>query len=120
MRTSDSLHFCAWLLVVQLLVEDVLPISTDICKTERQPSTDSRPPSLKLSPAELSLGLQVKLHPWFADLNWGSLSRNKAAFIPALENDTDVSYFLSRKPVSQPLCILRQAAGLQKGCAPCT
>ena len=43
--------------------------------------------------------MQVKLHPWFADLNWGSLSRTKAAFIPALESETDVSYFEARKPV---------------------
>ena len=43
---------------------------------------------------------EVKLHPWFADLNWNTLARSKAAFIPTLDSETDVSYFQSRKPVS--------------------
>ena len=53
----------------------------------------------------------MKLHPWFADLNWSTLARSKAAFIPSLESDTDVSYFQSRKPVSlrsqRMLCLLQ-------------
>ena len=41
---------------------------------------------------------QIKLHPWFQGLDWTSLARTKAAFIPAVENETDTSYFFD-KPV---------------------
>eukprot|EP00887_Chlorella_sp_A99_P007617 scaffold20.g7617.t1 len=43
---------------------------------------------------------EVKLHPWFAGVDWPSLARQKAAFIPAPDCETDTSYF-SSKPVSQ-------------------
>ncbi|KAG2436135.1 hypothetical protein HYH02_011643 [Chlamydomonas schloesseri] len=43
---------------------------------------------------------EVKLHPWFEGLDWTGLVRNKAAFIPAVEDETDTSYFES-KHVSQ-------------------
>lgn len=44
------------------------------------------------------LQVQVKLHPWFAGLDWASLARQKAAFVPTLEHEFDTSYFAS-KPV---------------------
>ncbi|RMZ57739.1 hypothetical protein APUTEX25_001715, partial [Auxenochlorella protothecoides] len=39
---------------------------------------------------------EVKLHPWFAGVDWPSLARRKAAFVPATDCDTDTSYFSSR------------------------
>lgn len=38
----------------------------------------------------------VKQHPYLADLDWSSLLRYKAEFIPRLENDEDTSYFDTR------------------------
>ncbi|GLT39779.1 hypothetical protein SLA2020_139520 [Shorea laevis] len=38
---------------------------------------------------------EVKEHPCFKDINWDTLARQKAAFIPAAEAH-DTSYFLSR------------------------
>lgn len=43
---------------------------------------------------------EVKLHPWFAGVDWASLARQKVAFVPQPDCDTDTSYF-SSKPVSQ-------------------
>lgn len=43
---------------------------------------------------------EIKLHPWFEGVDWPSLARQKAAFIPAPDCETDTSYF-SSKPVSQ-------------------
>ena len=43
---------------------------------------------------------EVKLHPWFAGMDWASLARQKVAFVPQPDCDTDTSYF-SSKPVSQ-------------------
>ena len=40
------------------------------------------------------------MHPWFKDVDWSNLARSKAAFIPVVQNDTDTSYFDSKKPVS--------------------
>lgn len=51
-----------------------------------------RQPIMALVPA------QVKLHPWFAGLDWASLARQKAAFVPTLEHEYDTSYF-AIKPV---------------------
>ncbi|XP_045482551.1 microtubule-associated serine/threonine-protein kinase 3 isoform X2 [Harmonia axyridis] len=39
---------------------------------------------------------EVKEHIYFADLDWNSLLRQKAEFIPQLEHDEDTSYFDSR------------------------
>jgi len=50
----------------------------------------------------LSYALQVKLHPWFRGLDWASLARTKAAFIPAVDHEYDTSYFTA-KPVRPPL-----------------
>ncbi|GLU20942.1 hypothetical protein SLE2022_371140 [Rubroshorea leprosula] len=40
---------------------------------------------------------QVKEHPCFKDINWDTLARQKAAFIPAAEAH-GASYFMSRYP----------------------
>ncbi|KAL2234495.1 UNVERIFIED_CONTAM: putative serine/threonine protein kinase IREH1 [Sesamum indicum] len=39
---------------------------------------------------------QVKQHPFFRDINWDTLARQKAAFVPASEGAMDTSYFTSR------------------------
>ncbi len=36
---------------------------------------------------------EVKEHPFFCDLDWSSLLRQKAEFIPHLESEEDTSYF---------------------------
>lgn len=36
---------------------------------------------------------EVKQHPFFTDLDWNSLLRQKAEFIPQLESEDDTSYF---------------------------
>ena len=41
------------------------------------------------------------MHPWFSATDWTSLARNKAAFIPCVESDTDTSYFEQKKKVSE-------------------
>lgn len=45
---------------------------------------------------------EIKLHPWFKGLDWTTLARTKAAFIPCVESDTDTSYFFD-KPVCHSL-----------------
>ncbi|OVA19533.1 Protein kinase domain [Macleaya cordata] len=39
---------------------------------------------------------EVKQHPFFKNINWDTLARQKAAFIPAAEGAYDTSYFTSR------------------------
>ncbi|KAI4347283.1 hypothetical protein L6164_008105 [Bauhinia variegata] len=39
---------------------------------------------------------EVKQHVFFKDINWDTLARQKAAFIPASESALDTSYFTSR------------------------
>lgn len=39
---------------------------------------------------------EVKRHPFFKDINWDTLARQKATFIPAAEGVEDTSYFESR------------------------
>ncbi|CAL8332846.1 unnamed protein product [Merluccius merluccius] len=39
---------------------------------------------------------EVKQHPFFAELDWNSLLRQKAEFIPHLESEEDTSYFDTR------------------------
>ncbi|GAB4850525.1 Probable serine/threonine protein kinase ireh1 [Ancistrocladus abbreviatus] len=39
---------------------------------------------------------EVKQHPFFRDINWDTLARQKAAFVPASESAFDTSYFTSR------------------------
>ncbi|XP_056459229.1 microtubule-associated serine/threonine-protein kinase 3-like [Gadus chalcogrammus] len=54
---------------------------------------------LKQSPLErLGTGgaLEVKQHPFFKDLDWNGLLRQKAEFVPQLEAEDDTSYFDTR------------------------
>lgn len=39
---------------------------------------------------------EVKEHSYFIGLDWNSLLRQKAEFVPQLENDEDTSYFDSK------------------------
>ncbi|XP_051119248.1 probable serine/threonine protein kinase IREH1 [Andrographis paniculata] len=39
---------------------------------------------------------EVKQHPFFRDINWDTLARQKAAFVPSSEGPMDTSYFTSR------------------------
>ncbi|XP_026689026.1 microtubule-associated serine/threonine-protein kinase 3-like, partial [Diaphorina citri] len=39
---------------------------------------------------------EVKEHPYFSNLDWNSLLRHKAEFIPQLDDEEDTSYFDSR------------------------
>jgi microtubule-associated serine/threonine kinase len=45
--------------------------------------------------------MEVKMHPWFAGVDWSGLTLQKAAFIPVTSEDTDTSYFVGSKEVSQ-------------------
>ena len=47
---------------------------------------------------------EIKLHPWFQGLDWTSLARTKAAFIPAVESETDTSYFFDKPVCTSILC----------------
>ncbi|KAL6847148.1 hypothetical protein ACP4OV_023001 [Aristida adscensionis] len=39
---------------------------------------------------------EVKAHPFFKDINWDMLARQKAAFIPSTDDEYDTSYFACR------------------------
>ncbi|CAM6095426.1 unnamed protein product [Calypogeia fissa] len=39
---------------------------------------------------------EVKAHPFFKDINWDTLARQKAAFVPSPDTAHDTSYFTSR------------------------
>lgn len=39
---------------------------------------------------------EVKQHVFFKDINWDTLARQKAAFVPTSESALDTSYFTSR------------------------
>jgi len=39
---------------------------------------------------------EVKRHPFFKDINWDTLQRQKAAFVPTSDGALDTSYFTSR------------------------
>ncbi|KAL6009690.1 hypothetical protein ACLOJK_000119 [Asimina triloba] len=43
-----------------------------------------------------SESIKVKQHPFFEDINWETLTRQKAAFIPSADDEQDTSYFMSR------------------------
>eukprot|EP00798_Chlamydomonas_sp_ICE-L_P001643 gene1643-33035_t len=43
---------------------------------------------------------EIKMHPWFANVDWTDLARTKAAFVPALSDETDVTYFEQKQPFS--------------------
>ncbi|KAG2490698.1 hypothetical protein HYH03_010859 [Edaphochlamys debaryana] len=64
---------------------------------------------------------EVKLHPWFEGLDWTSLARNKAAFIPSVEDETDTSYFeskhVSQRSMAEDLDKLRTSAAGERSSA---
>lgn len=39
---------------------------------------------------------EVKQHPFFRNINWDTLARQKAAFVPSSKNALDTSYYTSR------------------------
>jgi len=39
---------------------------------------------------------EVKRHPFFKDISWDTLARQKAAFVPSSDSAFDTSYFTSR------------------------
>ena len=39
---------------------------------------------------------EVKAHAFFGDVDWGGILRQKAEFVPILDNDEDTSYFETR------------------------
>ncbi|KAI9838638.1 MAG: hypothetical protein M1819_004952 [Sarea resinae] len=41
-------------------------------------------------------GEEIRMHPWFKDLNWATVREDQAEFIPAPENIEDTEYFDSR------------------------
>uniref|UniRef100_A0A7N0ZVB7 non-specific serine/threonine protein kinase n=1 Tax=Kalanchoe fedtschenkoi TaxID=63787 RepID=A0A7N0ZVB7_KALFE len=71
-RVPEEMNFEARDLIDRLLTED---------------------PQLRLGANGAS---EVKEHVFFKDINWDTLARQKAAFIPASENLLDTSYFTSR------------------------
>lgn len=46
-------------------------------------------------------GEEIKNHPWFADINWGTLREDEASFVPASENPEDTEYFDARGATMQ-------------------
>lgn len=48
---------------------------------------------------------EVMVHPWFSGIDWEELARQKedafVPFVPAPSNETDTSYFISSKEISQ-------------------
>lgn len=47
----------------------------------------------------------MKQHPFFTELDWNSLLRQKAEFIPQLESEDDTSYFDSTSPTASSKCL---------------
>lgn len=41
-------------------------------------------------------GAEIRAHPWFNDIHWGTLLEDKAEFVPNLENPEDTEYFDAR------------------------
>eukprot|EP00798_Chlamydomonas_sp_ICE-L_P030770 gene30770-35809_t len=40
----------------------------------------------------------IKMHPWFKDVDWTCLAKTKAAFVPVVKDEIDTSYFEEKKP----------------------
>mmetsp|Transcript_4045 Transcript_4045/g.10335 ORF Transcript_4045/g.10335 Transcript_4045/m.10335 type:complete len:148 (-) Transcript_4045:331-774(-) len=51
-------------------------------------------PSLRLGARG---AFEVKAHPFFRGVDWDGLSKQKTAFEPVLEDDSDTSYFASKE-----------------------
>ena len=59
---------------------------------------------------------EIKLHPWFHGLDWTTLARTKAAFVPSVDDELDTSYF-HPKSVRRALFTVRvQRRACGKGC----
>ncbi|KAF3777895.1 hypothetical protein EJ110_NYTH44699 [Nymphaea thermarum] len=56
------------------------------------------------------MAMQVKNHVFFRDINWETLARQKAAFVPAAEDACDTSYFACRYNWNQLSYICCEAA----------
>ncbi|KAK0278074.1 rim15, signal transduction response regulator [Friedmanniomyces endolithicus] len=41
-------------------------------------------------------GEEIKAHPWFSDINWGTIREDDASFVPMSENPEDTEYFDAR------------------------
>ena len=50
-------------------------------------------PQYRLGGTYMGGVMEVKIHPFFGDLDWETLLRQKAEFIPSLEGEDDTSYF---------------------------
>ncbi|XP_026096151.1 microtubule-associated serine/threonine-protein kinase 1-like [Carassius auratus] len=81
----------------QVITDDIVwPEDDDALPTDAQHLISSL---LQTNPL-LRLGtggaFEVKQHPFFCDVDWSSLLRQKAEFIPHLESEEDTSYFDTR------------------------
>ncbi|XP_028756617.1 probable serine/threonine protein kinase IREH1 isoform X1 [Neltuma alba] len=56
---------------------------------------------------------EVKQHVFFKDINWDTLARQKAAFVPASESALDTSYFTSRYSWSTPDGLVYPASDIE-------
>lgn len=84
----NKIVICVIIICIQLVLLDLL--------------SSFSPNSLSLSsPSLFSLGplggaFEVKRHSFFTEVDWNSLLRQKAEFIPHLESEEDTSYFDSK------------------------
>lgn len=58
-------------------------------------------PKVNSSICPIMFRMQVKAHPFFKDINWDTLARQKAAFVPSPDTAHDTSYFTSRHSWNQ-------------------
>ena len=57
---------------------------------------------------------EIKLHPWFHGLDWTTLARTKAAFVPSVDDELDTSYF---HPKSVRVALFTVKSLQQRRCA---
>lgn len=66
------------------------------------------PPPTSISTDPPGGAFEVKQHSFFAEVDWNSLLRQKAEFIPHLESEEDTSYFDSeftrQEVLEKPTC----------------
>ncbi|KAI9653110.1 MAG: rim15, signal transduction response regulator [Alyxoria varia] len=46
-------------------------------------------------------GEEIRNHPWFADIDWDTINKTEASFVPAPENPEDTEYFDPRGATTQ-------------------
>lgn len=61
----------------------------------------------------LGSAFEVKQHRFFIDLDWNSLLRQKAEFIPQLESEEDTSYFDSKSSNKPLFFFLPPSSGMK-------